>query len=214
MEITDVRLDLLDNPRGKLQAFCSLTIDDKFVVKNFKIIEGNNGLFVAMPSRKLTKPCYECDNRVFRNANYCDNCGNKFSGGSEKSSNFKNEKFHADIAFPITDEFRNELEETILDAYRRETTADGGIEVDHQQDEDYDMLDFEYEPDEKEKEPEPKKSRRKSESIPESGRDVFSVPGAYMTAGPREETEHENTGSERERSESAEELAEESGTYY
>lgn len=51
MNITDVRLKKMDTD-GKMKAIASMTIDDAFVVKDIRVIEGRNGLFVAMPSRK------------------------------------------------------------------------------------------------------------------------------------------------------------------
>ena len=60
MEITEVRIKLMEEPGERLQAFCSITFDDCFVVRDLKIIEGTNGPFVAMPSRKLTAHCPRC----------------------------------------------------------------------------------------------------------------------------------------------------------
>ena len=51
MNITDVRVRLVDK-EGKMKAVVSVTIDDVFVVHDIKVIEGENGLFIAMPSRK------------------------------------------------------------------------------------------------------------------------------------------------------------------
>ncbi len=51
MEITDVRLRTI-NGVGKLKAIASVTYDDEFVVHDIKVIEGQNGFFIAMPSRK------------------------------------------------------------------------------------------------------------------------------------------------------------------
>ncbi len=51
MNITDVRVRLVDK-EGKMKAVVSVTIDDEFVVHDIKVIEGENGLFIAMPSRK------------------------------------------------------------------------------------------------------------------------------------------------------------------
>lgn len=51
MNITDVRLKKV-NSDGKMKAIASITIDDSFVVRDIRVIEGQNGLFVAMPSRK------------------------------------------------------------------------------------------------------------------------------------------------------------------
>lgn len=52
MNITDVRLKKLNNG-SKMKAIASITIDDAFVVREIRVIEGQNGLFVAMPSRKI-----------------------------------------------------------------------------------------------------------------------------------------------------------------
>lgn len=144
MNITDIRLDMIDNPSGKLRAFCSLTFNDEFVVKNFKIIEGNHGLFVAMPSRKLTKPCYKCDNRVFRRANYCDRCGKEFDDRSGNRHSDSGET-HSDIAFPIEDDFREKLEDQLIESYHRRRKGGSGVDVEHSKDENYDLLDFDYE---------------------------------------------------------------------
>jgi len=51
MNITDVRVRKVAK-EGKMKAVVSITIDDEFVVHDIKIIEGQNGLFIAMPSRK------------------------------------------------------------------------------------------------------------------------------------------------------------------
>ena len=51
MNITDVRVRKV-NDEGKMKAVVSITFDDEFVVHDIKIIEGQNGLFIAMPSRK------------------------------------------------------------------------------------------------------------------------------------------------------------------
>ena len=52
MEITDIRIRRLESS-GKMKAVVSITFDDEFVVHDIKIIEGQNGLFIAMPSRKM-----------------------------------------------------------------------------------------------------------------------------------------------------------------
>lgn len=52
MEVTDVRVRKVSD-EGKMKAVVSVTFDNQFVVHDIKIIEGQNGLFVAMPSRKM-----------------------------------------------------------------------------------------------------------------------------------------------------------------
>ena len=54
MQITDVRVRKVVAKEGKLKAVVSITIDDEFVVHDIKVIEGEKGLFIAMPSRKAT----------------------------------------------------------------------------------------------------------------------------------------------------------------
>ena len=52
MNITDVRVRKVSD-EGKMKAVVSITFDDEFVVHDIKVIEGQNGLFIAMPSRKM-----------------------------------------------------------------------------------------------------------------------------------------------------------------
>lgn len=54
MEITDVRIRSV-KPEGKLRAFASITLDNCLAIHNLKVIEGEKGLFVAMPSRKTNR---------------------------------------------------------------------------------------------------------------------------------------------------------------
>jgi stage V sporulation protein G len=54
MDITDVRVRTIGD-EGKLRAIVSVTFDDEFVVHDIKVIEGQNGLFIAMPSRKMNE---------------------------------------------------------------------------------------------------------------------------------------------------------------
>ena len=51
MQITDVRVRKVTK-EGKMKAVVSITLDDEFVVHDIKVIEGNEGCFIAMPSRK------------------------------------------------------------------------------------------------------------------------------------------------------------------
>lgn len=57
MEITDIRFRKLF-PEGKMRAIVSITIDDAFAVHDVKVVDGDNGLFVAMPSRRTASGTY------------------------------------------------------------------------------------------------------------------------------------------------------------
>ncbi len=56
LEVTDVKVQLVDE--GRLKAFATITLNECFVVRDVKVIDGNNGLFVAMPSRRKPDGTY------------------------------------------------------------------------------------------------------------------------------------------------------------
>ena len=58
MQITDVRIRKIEK-EGKMKAVVSITIDEEFVIHDIKIIEGEKGMFIAMPSRKATDGEYK-----------------------------------------------------------------------------------------------------------------------------------------------------------
>ncbi len=58
MTITDIRVRKVDK-EGKLKAVVSVTIEDCFVIHDIKVIEGDHGLFIAMPSRKAQDGTYK-----------------------------------------------------------------------------------------------------------------------------------------------------------
>ena len=53
MEITNVRVRVVEKENSKMRGFASVTIDDQFVVHDIRILEGDNGLFLAMPSKQV-----------------------------------------------------------------------------------------------------------------------------------------------------------------
>ena len=58
MQITDIRIRKIEK-EGKMKAVVSITIDEEFVVHDIKIIEGDKGLFIAMPSRRGSEGEYK-----------------------------------------------------------------------------------------------------------------------------------------------------------
>ncbi|MBQ3235714.1 MAG: septation regulator SpoVG [Clostridia bacterium] len=59
MKISDVRVRLVQKEDSKLKAVASMTIDDCFVIHDIKVIEGQEGYFIAMPSRKASDGEYK-----------------------------------------------------------------------------------------------------------------------------------------------------------
>ena len=101
MEITEVRVKLMEEPGERLQAFCSITFDDSFVVRDLKIIEGSTGPFVAMPSRKLTAHCFQCGSKNHLRASFCNQCGTRLKEHQAVKDGEGRAKLYADIAHPI-----------------------------------------------------------------------------------------------------------------
>lgn len=119
VNITEVRVKLTEAKKNRLQAFCSITIDDDFVVRDLKVIEGHKGAFVAMPSRKLTERCPKCGGKNHLMAQYCNDCGVKLDE-KRASKSAGRLKLHADTAHPINSACREEIQEKVLEAYREE----------------------------------------------------------------------------------------------
>lgn len=120
MEVTEVRIKLAGDRDDKLRAFCTITFDNCFVVRDIKIIRGTKGPFVAMPSRKLTDLCPKCRCKNHLRAHFCNECGRRLVPDRAARDATGRAKLHADIAHPIHREFRGYIEGIILDAYERE----------------------------------------------------------------------------------------------
>ena len=120
MEITEVRVKLVANKDDRLKGFCSMTLDNDFVVRDIKVIEGTNGLFVAMPSRKMSDHCTHCGGKNHLRSKYCNNCGGKLSEERAKQDAQGRMKLHADIAHPINAECRKTIQTTIVEAFEGE----------------------------------------------------------------------------------------------
>ena len=120
MVITEVRIKLVEENNERLQAFCSVTFDNAFVVRDLKIIEGTKGSFVAMPSRKLTDRCGSCGCKNHLRARYCNSCGHKLDENRAVRDADGRVKLHADIAHPINSACREVIQTAVIDAYQKE----------------------------------------------------------------------------------------------
>jgi len=118
VDITEVRVKLMEDSDDRLQGFCSITFDDCFVVRDLKIIEGANGPFVAMPSRKLTSHCSKCGCKNHLRSSYCNHCGGKLKDDSRDHDG--RSKLYADIAHPINSECRELIQNHVIAEYRSE----------------------------------------------------------------------------------------------
>jgi stage V sporulation protein G len=142
MNITEIRVKLVSGGRDKLRGFASLTLDDCLVIRDLKIIEGEQGLFVAMPSRKLQHRCRECGGKNVLRARYCNECGQRLTAESVESNGQGRARLYADIAHPIHQAGRDELQRRVLAAFQEEQARSrrAGYVPHHFEDLDYHMV--------------------------------------------------------------------------
>ena len=120
MVITEVRIKLCEENNERLLAFCSVTFDNAFVVRDLKIIEGTKGVFVAMPSRKLTDRCNKCGCKNHLRARFCNSCGLRMDEARATRDMDGRAKLHADIAHPIHSGAREMVQSAVIRAYQEE----------------------------------------------------------------------------------------------
>lgn len=120
MDISDVKVKLMGDRSDRLKAFCSVTIDSEFVIRDLKIIEGTNGMFVAMPSRKITDKCPTCSAKNHLRSKFCNECGARLNESRAGRDADGRTKLHADIAHPINSGCRDRMQKKIIKAFDEE----------------------------------------------------------------------------------------------
>jgi len=121
MEITEVRIKLMEDSEDRLRAFCSITLDQCFVIRDLKIIEGSNGPFVAMPSRKMSARCGRCGSKNHMRSHYCNQCGTRLRGMQDlRDVEGGANKLYADIAHPINQPCRDMIQQAVIREYTLE----------------------------------------------------------------------------------------------
>ncbi|MFG0240196.1 MAG: septation protein SpoVG family protein [Gimesia chilikensis] len=123
MEISEVRIKLMNDPHERLLAFCSITFDVSFVIRDLKIIQGAKGAFVAMPSRKLMDRCPKCHTKNHLRASFCNQCGVRLDENRADKDDAGRARLYADIAHPINSECRELIQEEVLKAYEEERVS-------------------------------------------------------------------------------------------
>ena len=119
MEVTEVRVYPVESSstnEGRLLAFCSVTFDHVFVVRDLKVIETMDGMFVAMPSKIKQDSCPYCRGRNPVRAKYCSYCGVPLDDQRfYRMSGIRH--IYQDVAHPVNLVFRLKVEDAVLDEY-------------------------------------------------------------------------------------------------
>lgn len=117
IEVTEVRVKLASDPDEKLLAYCSVTLNNAIVIKDVKIIQGDDEPFVAMPSRKITDKCTRCGAKNHLRARFCNECGLKLKANRGETDSRGRTKLHFDLVHPICAEVRDFVHQKIVEAY-------------------------------------------------------------------------------------------------
>jgi len=117
VQVTEVRIKLMEGSEDRLRAFCSITLDHCFVVRDLKVIDGASGPFVAMPSRKLSGHCYRCNYKNHLRAAFCNQCGAKLKVSIPADLP---QKLYADVAHPVNSECREMISSAVLAEFENE----------------------------------------------------------------------------------------------
>src|SRR5512136_1743156 len=113
MNITEVRVKLVSDEGERLRAFCSVTFDGEFVIRDIKVIDGASGPFVAMPSRKLADKCRKCGSKNHLRAKFCNECGTRLNDQRAGRDAEGRVKLHADVAHPIKPSCREQVQNAV-----------------------------------------------------------------------------------------------------
>ena len=183
MEISEVRVKLVSNSKERLRAFCSITIENEFVIRDLKIIDGLNGTFVAMPSRKLADRCPKCGYKNHLRAHFCNECGKELGEQRGKRAT-KRGKLHADIAHPINAGCRERIQNIVIGAFEEE--------VEKSKQPDYRPPEFDFGEDSHDDEVEtkhaaPEESIKRQERAPEPQREPQREPDRAPANEPEED---------------------------
>jgi DNA-binding cell septation regulator SpoVG len=116
MRITSVDV-LLRKDSGNVRAYANLNFDREFVVSNFKVVDGHNGLLVIVPTEPVLKRCPRCtkNNRV--HARYCNWCKQKLLISEEEVTMMPRRELYRDVAYPTNIRMRNYIKSVVLQAF-------------------------------------------------------------------------------------------------
>ncbi len=117
MNITEVRIKLVEGTSDKLRGFANITVEDSLVIRDLKVIDGPRGLFVAMPSRKIHDHCPGCGGKNPLRARFCCECGRKLGRNRAIEDPTGRVRLYADIAHPIHQRGRREVQRIVIAAF-------------------------------------------------------------------------------------------------
>lgn len=112
IRITEITIRKPQYPDSRLLAFVTVVFENSFAVSDLRLLQLKDGPFLAMPSKKASAPCEKCKRKNTFDCRYCGKCGELLGFRTEE---------HFDVSFPINNEFRKFMLNSILTKYKEET---------------------------------------------------------------------------------------------
>ncbi len=112
IKITEINIRKPQYPDSRLLAFVTVIFENCFAVTDLRLLQLKEGPFLAMPSKKASTPCPSCKRKNTFDCHYCGKCGTLLE--------FRKEE-HFDVSFPINNEMRSYMLNSILAKYKEET---------------------------------------------------------------------------------------------
>jgi DNA-binding cell septation regulator SpoVG len=126
LRITLVQVVVLPPGEQPLCGYCSVTLNECFVINDLRVLLGPDRLFVGMPSHRQTLLCQKCGHRSQDQARSCNACGAPLCepapGGAGAAAAV--ERVPVDIAHPLTSEFRQRLEDAVIAEYLKHVSPE------------------------------------------------------------------------------------------
>lgn len=125
IDISEVQIKLVEprRPHVRLRAYASIVLDHAFCIKDLKVVQGVERLFVAMPARRLNVRCSECGtaNQVQRPGGSCIRCdANLPEPKSIYDKDGQEAPLFVDVFHPIHQQARSAIDAAVLHAYQQE----------------------------------------------------------------------------------------------
>jgi stage V sporulation protein G len=123
--VSEIGIRLADDRdvrRYRILGYAAIVIDGEFLIRDIRIIAGDHGVMVAMPSRKFTVHCPGCHVKNALTSHYCSGCGRQLEPVRVPMRDGR-PRLYADIAHPLNNRCRRHIVDAVLRAYEAERAA-------------------------------------------------------------------------------------------
>jgi stage V sporulation protein G len=122
MKITRVVVTPIAKKGSRLCGYASIVFDDVFQVKNIRLINGKEGIFIVFPNKETLRPCPKCKVMTSYRHKFCYNCGDELAVIIPAAT-------YKDVCYPVTQEFHNVIAGAILAEYENLSTSKGASAI-------------------------------------------------------------------------------------